>query len=140
MKQPYLAFDEPIRPPVVQTPPDTRAEAYSKVKPKVHDLQMMLMRHLYNVGPLSSDQWAIDHNISHMLVRPRMSCLKKAGIVYRMGFGLSVEGNNQDKLALFPYLKERLRTLTEHFSVDEALANLLAEKNVENFAKKRRSK
>lgn len=116
---------------------DARTEARIRTQPKVHDLQMMLMRDLYKGIAVSADAWAVSHKIKHMLVRPRLTYLKQAGLIYRSGFGLSVDDNKQDRYSIFPYMRERIKVIADVYGVDKAIEQILTEKDVEKFARRK---
>lgn len=120
MNQPQLF---PTSVPLV--PPDTREQAHNKVKPSKHSLRVALLKDLYE-GRWSADEWAASKGISILSVRPRMSELKKKGLIYRVGFGRTVDGNNQEKFTMFPYIRNRMQLVACKFGIDKAAKEMLA--------------
>ncbi len=47
-------------------------------------------------GPVSADAWAIERGYSVLAVRPRMTELFKAGLIYKVGTAESIDGNPQN--------------------------------------------
>lgn len=91
MTQPQL-FTNPAAP---KPPPDTREIARRRTGTKKRDILRALMRSLLD-GPVSADAWAIERGYSVLAVRPRMTELFKAGLVYKVGTAKSIDGNPQN--------------------------------------------
>lgn len=91
MTQPQL-FANPATP---KPPPDTREIAKRRTGTKKRDILRALMRSLLD-GPVSADAWAIERGYSVLAVRPRMTELFKAGLIYKVGTAESIDGNPQN--------------------------------------------
>jgi hypothetical protein len=127
-------------PPVPRRMPDTREKAHQKVKPKIREIQIMLLTDLYNGAHISADAWTLSKGWSDRwvyLVRPRLSNFKKAGLIYRNGFGSTIDGNNQEKFKLLPIIRDRMRTLVAEVGLDKAVVEILTVFDVEDFSKSR---
>lgn len=98
---------------------DTRRKAHDKIKPSVRELQMRLIKAFY-FGAWNADAWAGANGLSILSVRPRVTELKKAGLLHRIGYGLTQDGNEQDKFTLYPLYRDRMAVLIEKFGIDKA--------------------
>lgn len=103
---------------------DTRAQAHEKIKPTRHQLHIRLIKDFYE-REFNADAWAVEHGMSVLSVRPRVSELNKAELLHRTRYGLSVEGNNQDVFTLFPYLKDRMAVLIVKYGMDRAAEEII---------------
>lgn len=106
--------------------PDTRAQAHDKMKPTVKSLRVRLVKDFFERS-FTADEWATEKGLSILNVRPRVSELNKKSMLHRVGFGLTQEGNKQEKFTLYPYLCDRLERLAGEFGLDEAAEELLAQ-------------
>jgi hypothetical protein len=108
---------------------DTRTKAHDKAKPSKRDLHILLLKSYYE-GQFSADDWAIERGISILRIRPRVSEMNKAGMLHRVGYGLTVDGNDQDKFTLFPYIRNRMQLLACKYGIDRAAVETLVQFNL----------
>lgn len=124
MKQPELfTLTAPVR-----LLPNTRRQAHEKVKPTKKDLHVRLIKSFY-LGEWNADAWADANNIGILSVRPRVSEINKAGLLHRIGFGETQDGNLQNRYTLFPFYKDGMKNLVDAYGLDKA-AEMMVEKYV----------
>ena len=118
MTQPQL-FANPATP---KPPPDTREIARRRTGTKKRDILRALMRSLLD-GPVSADAWAIERGYSILSVRPRMSDLKNAGLIYECGTAKTVDGNPQNVFRVTSEASWHIyrRALSLDATIDETL-------------------
>lgn len=98
-------------------PRDTRALAREKVN--VRELQIRLIKSFY-LGEWNADAWADANGVNILSVRPRVCELKKSGLLHRIGYGLTQDGNQQDRFTLYPLYRERMAVLIAEFGIEKA--------------------
>jgi hypothetical protein len=131
--QPSFDFVQSFVNPVRRKRKSTSQLAHEKVKPSKRQLQILLTKSYFE-GAFSADDWAIEHGYSILTVRPRVSGMNKAQMLHRVGFGLTVDGNDRDKFTLFPYIRIRMERLAAEFGLDAAIEQILTQFNPEKFA------
>lgn len=107
------------------TPLDTRAKAHKKIKPSVKELQIRLIKAFYH-GAWNADAWAEAQGLSILSVRPRVTELKKAELLHRTGYGVTQDGNQQDKFTLYPVYRDRMQTLIAAVGIDKAAEQMVS--------------
>jgi hypothetical protein len=120
-QQPTLGFD--TQSPVVR---DTRARAHAKARPSKNALHISLIKDFYSRS-FNADAWAAEKGLSILSVRPRVSEINKAGLLHRVAYGLTQDGNDQDVFTLYPLYRERMKTLVERFGIDKAAEQIVTE-------------
>ena len=112
------------QPPPVVVAPDTRKQAHDKVKPSKQALREMIVKALYT-SEMTADEWAAANGVSILNARPRFTELKKAGMLWHHGYGLTADGNKQMRFTIYPYIKNRMQLLSCRYGIDKAVKEIL---------------
>jgi hypothetical protein len=106
---------------------DTRSAAHKKVNAK--SLRIAIVKSLYE-AEMTADEWALANNVTILNARPRFSELNKAGMLWHHGYGLTADGNKQNRYTIYPYIKTRMQLLACKYGLDKAVTEILSQFNV----------